>query len=525
VGCRGVSSLLGEAAIDVGGARPNEPPRLRVVGLSKRFGALQAVDSVDVTVGAGQILGLVGANGAGKSTLIRILAGAIEPDAGTIELDGDPVILRSPRAALLHGVAVIHQELQLVGAQSIAENLFIGVRRPGRFGLIDWPGTYKAARKTFASLGQQIDVTKPVDEASVWERWATQIARALIQRHRILVLDEPTAAMDPDGVKRLFGAVRTVRDEGCAVIFVSHRLEEVMDLCDRVQVMRNGVSVADLPREGLTSAKLVDLIVGEATIPRARPDSRSVRNRPGAGHSSARLEVQGLSVPGRVADVSFQVAAGEILGLAGLVGSGRSTVLRALAGGERATGHCSVEGARVRLGSPASARANGIALVPEDRLAEGLFHDLTVAANIGFGKADVRRRRWLISHPGEADRARHWIDRLAIRGATSYGSVLSLSGGNQQKTLFARVLDRQPRVLLLDEPTRGVDVGAKGELLELVEQCAADGVGCVVALSDVEELAAVVDRVVVLREGHVVRELAGADSNAKAILEACYGHE
>ena len=359
----------------------------------------------------------------------------------------------------------------------------------------------------------------------MWERWATQIARALIHRHRVLVLDEPTAAMDPDGVGRLFGAVRSARDEGCAVIFVSHRLDEVMDLCDRVQVMRNGLSVADLPREGLTSAKLVDLIVGEAAMLRPHPRSRSRVNRASTERHAIRLDVQGLSVPGRVAEVSFQVAAGEILGLAGLVGSGRSTVLRALAGGERATGQSFVEGERVKLGSAAAARANGIALVPEDRLAEGLFHDLTVAANIGFGKADVRLRRWLISHSAEADRANHWIDRLAIRGASSHGSVLSLSGGNQQKTLFARVLDRQPRVLLLDEPTRGVDVGAKVELLELVEQCAADGVCCVVAFSDVEELAAVVDRVVVLREGRVVRELGGADSNAKAILEACYGHE
>jgi ABC-type sugar transport system ATPase subunit len=220
-----VTSSLGAVAAEVGGTRPAEPPRLRITGLSKRFGALQAVDAVDVTVGAGEILGLVGANGAGKSTLIRMLAGAVEPDAGTIELDSDAVVLRSPRVALQHGVAVIHQELQLVGAQSVAENLFIGERRPSRFGLIDWPRTYDAARETFAALGVEIDVTKPIDEASVWERWATQIARALIHRHRILVLDEPTAAMDPDGVDRLFGAVRSLRDEGCAVIFVSHRLD------------------------------------------------------------------------------------------------------------------------------------------------------------------------------------------------------------------------------------------------------------------------------------------------------------
>ena len=519
-----MTSSLGVVAAEVSGSRPAEPPRLRIIGLSKRFGALRAVHAVDLTVGAGEILGLVGANGAGKSTLIRMLAGAVEPDAGTIELDGEAVVLRSPRAALQHGVAVIHQELQLVGAQSVAENLFIGERRPSRFGLIDWPGTYEAARETFAALGVGIDVTKPIDEASVWERWATQIARALIHRHRILVLDEPTAAMDPDGVDRLFGAVRSMRDEGCAVIFVSHRLDEVMKLCDRVQVMRNGVSVADLSLESVTSPKLVELIVGEASAP--QPHQRTLgRNPARAKQLVPTLDVRNLSVARRAVDVSFQVAPGEILGLAGLVGSGRSTVLRALAGGERATGQCFVEGERVKLGSAASARARGIALVPEDRVAEGLFHDLTVAANIGFGRPEVGIRRWLISHAAEADKARRWIDRLAIRGATQNGSVLSLSGGNQQKTLFARVLDREPRVLLLDEPTRGVDVGAKAELLELVERCADSGVGCVVALSDLDELAAVVDRVLVLREGRMVRELSAAESNAKGILEACYGHE
>jgi ribose transport system ATP-binding protein len=273
-----VTSSLEAAAVEVSGTRPSEPPRLRIIGLSKRFGALQAVDAVDVTVGAGEILGLVGANGAGKSTLIRMLAGAVEPDGGSIELDGEPVVLRSPRAALQHGVAVIHQELQLVGAQSVAENLFIGERRPSRFGLIDWPRTYEVAREAFAALGVEIDVTKPIDEASVWERWATQIARALIHRHRILVLDEPTAAMDPDGVDRLFSAVRSVRDEGCAVIFVSHRLDEVMKLCDRVQVMRNGVSVADLSLDDVTSRRLVELIVGDASAP--QPHRRTAGRNP-----------------------------------------------------------------------------------------------------------------------------------------------------------------------------------------------------------------------------------------------------
>ena len=504
-------------------AVPADRARLSVAGISKRFGGVHAVRDATLTVGAGQVLGLVGANGAGKSTLIRILAGVIEPDEGEVRLNGEPVVRRTPHAALAHGIAVIHQELHLVGAQTIADNLFLGRARPRRAGAIDWRATNRRARAAFERLGIAIDVTKPVDEATVWERWATTIARALMDERRVLILDEPTAAMDPDGVGRVFGAVRAVRDSGCAVIFVSHRLDEVFDLCDRVHAMRDGASVADRACAELTHEDLVELIAGTRAVTRsgAAPQRRPPAPRPAA----PLLHVDALSVPGRAHGISFEAAPGEIVGLAGLVGSGRTTVLRALAGGERASGRVRVGDRRLRLGSPASARALGIGLVPEERLAEGLIETFSVAGNIAFGgRPPHRGARLLIRHGADAARAHQWIQRLSIRGASPAGDVLSLSGGNQQKALFARILERAPRVLLLDEPTRGVDIGAKADLLELVAQCAAQGACCVVALSDLAELASVADRVVVLREGRVVTHLAAAHSDPQTILEACYEH-
>jgi rhamnose transport system ATP-binding protein len=498
----------------------NAATRLSAEGLSKSFGGVQAVRSVDLVVRAGQILGLVGANGAGKSTLIRMLGGVIQPDSGTIRLDGEPVVLVSPHEALERGVAVIHQELHLIGSQTVAENLFVGRSRPRRLGGIDWRAVHRRARSVFSRLGIEIDVTKPADEASVWERWATTIARALMDERRLLILDEPTAAMDPDGVERVFRAVRGVRDGGCAVIFVSHRLDEVLGLCDRVHAMRDGATVADVATRDLSRRELVELIAGAGGQVPPPPPAPAIDAAGRAG-----LSVRGLSVRGRAHAVSFDVAGGEILGLAGLVGSGRSTVLRALAGCERAEGEVFVAGQRLRLGWPHAARALGVGLLPEERLSQGLIDRFSVAANIAFGRrAAGLSDRALIRHGSEASRAGGWIQRLSIHGAHPTGSVLSLSGGNQQKTLFARLLERQPRVLLLDEPTRGVDIGAKADLLALVESFAADGGACVVSLSDLEELATVAHRVVVLREGAVVRRLGPDEKDPQTILEACYEH-
>jgi ABC-type sugar transport system ATPase subunit len=346
-----------------------------------------------------------------------------------------------------------------------------------------------------------------------------------MHERKLLVLDEPTAAMDGDGVDRVFRAVRVARDGGCAVIFISHRLDEVLALCDRVHVMRDGASVADLPAREVSRRRLVELIVGHASKAARPPLGRDAPRRGARKGEGEGLEVCALRVGGGAAEVSFAVLPGEIVGLAGLVGSGRSTVLRALAGCERADGKVMLDRQPVKLGSPEAARARGIGLVPEDRVTQGLIDSFSVAGNIAFGNPGDRRRHGaLISHRTEAGRARQWISRLSIRGASADGSILPLSGGNQQKVMFARILQRRPRVLLLDEPTRGVDVGAKAELLSLIEQFAGAGVCCVVALSDFEELSAIAQRVVVMREGTIVRALGPDESDPKSILEACYEH-
>ncbi len=499
------------------------PPRLVVRGLSKGFGGVQAVKSASLEVGRGQILGLVGANGAGKSTLIRMLGGVIRPDAGTIELDGEAVAPRTPHQALELGIAVIHQELHLVGAQSLAENLFLGRRRPMRLGMIDWGGVNRRARDAFEELGIEIDATKPADEATVWERWATAIVRALMDRRRLLILDEPTAAMDPDGVDRVFRAVRGAAAEGCSVIFVSHRLDEVLGLCSRVHAMREGESVADEATAEVDRRRLISMIAGDKEV----IEHRRAPAVAAGGHvaGGVALKVERLTLPGRVRGVSFHAEPGEVVGLAGLVGSGRTSLLRTIAGCERATGTVHVGGQELRLGSPGSARALGVGLVPEERIAEGLIHSFSVAENIAFGR---RARRAdggpVLRHRSEAGQARAWIEKLSIAGAAPAVDVLSLSGGNQQKTLFARSLARRPRVLLLDEPTRGVDIGAKADLLALVREFAREGGVCVVSLSDLDELSLIADRVVVLREGAAVADLGGEETNQKTILEACYDH-
>ncbi|MBS1678312.1 MAG: sugar ABC transporter ATP-binding protein [Actinobacteria bacterium] len=496
--------------------------RLTVDGVSKRFGGVQALRSASFTVGPGQILGLVGANGAGKSTLIRILGGVIGADAGTIRLDGEEVALRSPHEALEHGIAVIHQELQLVGAQTIAENIFLGRERPKRFGALDWRSLNRGAVDAFARLEIEIDVAKPVDEASTWERWATTIARALTDRRRLLILDEPTAAMDNEEVEKVFRAVRGARDQGCSVIFVSHRLDEVLGLCDRVHAMRDGQTVADVAAADQSRQKLIHLITGERPEEVEAPPTVAAGGEVPAG---AALLVENLTVARRARSVSFRVEPGEIVGLAGLVGSGRSTILRALAGCERATGTVRVGGEELRLGSPGSARALRIGLVPEDRIEEGLIHSFTVAENIAFGRRVNREAGGIVVHHGaETSCARTWIEKLSIAGGGPEADVLSLSGGNQQKTLFARTLERGVRVLLLDEPTRGVDVGAKADLLGLVEEFAREGGVCVVSLSDLDELVEVSDRVIVLREGAVVGVLTEEKMNPNQILEELYDH-
>jgi len=497
---------------------------LAVTGVVKAFGGLQALQGVSLRLAPGEVLGLVGANGAGKSTLVKILAGVVAPDAGQIAVGGEVFEALTPGASRAAGISVIHQELSLIDSQSVAENIFLGHRRPKRWGAIDWRRLTAEAERACEETGMRLDVRRPVGELSTWERWATVLVRELRVHGRVLILDEPTAAMDEAHVARVFDAVRTARAGGASCIFVSLRLGEVMELCDRAQVLRDGATVGDLSKAEMSRAELMRLIVGQQPPVAVTPPEPLAPGPPaGAGVT---LSVTGLRQRPSSTPASFTVRAGEIVGLAGLVGSGRSRLLRILGGAARpAEGRIELSGQALRSGSVGRARRAGVVFIGEDRLADGLVDTLSVATNISLGRPGGGwPQRAFVKSGQETAIATSWIQRLSIRGGTPSGPVTALSGGNQQKVLFARALECRPRLLLLDEPTRGVDVGSREQLYSIVSDFARRGGAVITAMSDLDELAGLVSSALVLREGSVVDELLPGMVSRSAILEACYGH-
>jgi ribose transport system ATP-binding protein len=499
---------------------------LRVAQVSKAFGGLQALRQVSLRLAPGEVLGLVGANGAGKSTLVKILAGLVRPDAGEITLAGSVATALTPSESRAAGISVIHQELSLIDSQSVAENIFLGHPRPKRWGVIDWRRLTAEAERACAETDIALDVRRPVGELSTWQRWATVLVRELRVRGRVLILDEPTAAMDEAHVERVFAAVRAAQGAGGGCIFVSHRLGEVIELCDRAQVLRDGVAVGELDADEMTKPRLMELIVGDHVAAPSSAAGGAVGGPPrSAAPTGSMLTVSGLRQRRTSKPTSFEVRAGEIVGLAGLVGSGRSRMLRILAGAERpAAGQIKLGGRELAPGSVGRARRAGVVLIGEDRLADGLVDTLSVATNISLGRPGGWPRGSFVSSRRDASTAAGWIDHLRIRGATPDGPVMALSGGNQQKLLFARALECRPRLLLLDEPTRGVDVGSREQLYSIVTDFASAGGAVITAMSDLDELAALVGSALVLREGSVVDSLPPGSVSRAAILEACYGH-
>lgn len=491
---------------------------------------MRAADTVSLDVHAGEILGLIGANGAGKSTVISMVAGATVPDEGNITVAGTPLTQHTPAESLDAGVAVIYQEPRLIDQQSIAENMYLGRKKPGAGPFVNWKETSKHARQVLLDVGIDVDVTKPVSEASLWEKWAASLGKVLVADPKILILDEPTASLDHDGVEKLFHAVREMQKRGTAIIFVSHRLPEVLDLCSRVHVMRDGKSVFDGPTEGLTRDDLVFHISGpvdaDATDLALTGHLEVVGEEIPADREfgDVKLRVENLKLSHRDTPVSFEVRAGEIVGLAGLVGSGRTSLLRAIAGADsKARGDVVVEDKRMRLGSTMSARRRGLAFLPEDRIHEGIIDNLPIAAHITIGRRTVDLRLpWWIKFSEELQTTNKWIKSLRIRGAFPQNFMRTLSGGNQQKVLFARLIEHHPSVMLLDEPSRGVDVGSRREIYEVIKRLAAQGMAVLVAISDLEELTDLADRVVVLKEGEAVAELADEQLSRTRIIEAIF---
>ncbi|PSL05962.1 monosaccharide ABC transporter ATP-binding protein (CUT2 family) [Haloactinopolyspora alba] len=497
------------------------PPLLRMSGIVKHFGGVRALRGADLTVGAGEVHALLGENGAGKSTLMNVLSGVVRPDNGIIEIDGVSVDLSSPAAAQHAGVGMIHQELDLVPQASVMENLFLGREPRTRLGVLDRAAMREHATSLLREIGVDLAPTRSLSSLRVGEQQMVAIAKALSLDARILVMDEPTSALSDTEVERLFAMLPRLRARGVGVIFISHRMDEIAVIADRATVMRDGCDVGSFEVARTPPGEVIRLMVGQP-IEQLFPD----REPPG---STTRLRVHDLTVTpstegGRSEPqgVELTVCAGEVLGLAGLLGAGRTELLDALFGvaGQRMTGTVELDGEPVRLSDPRAAIAAGIGYVPEDRRASGLVMKESVGANIVLSALPALSRLGWRSRGNEREAVTSSVRDLQIKTATPDVAVGTLSGGNQQKVVFARHLLRQPRLLLLDEPTRGVDIGAKSEIYRLLARLAADGVAVIVASSEMPELLGVCDRIAVLRGGRIVSEFEAAQTSQEDLLAA-----
>jgi len=491
-------------------------PRAELRGISKRFGATQALDDVSLTLLPGEIHALVGENGAGKSTLVKILAGIHQPDSGTIALDGEPSQIAGPARARALGIAVVHQEPRLFPDLTVAENVFIGHAPTGPLGTIDWGATHRSAQQLFRQLDVQFDVGAHVRGLSMADQQLIEIAKSLSVEARVLILDEPTASLSAHEVERLFTIVRRLRDRGVAVLFVSHRLDEVFDLCDRATVFRDGRHVVTTSTKDLTTADIVRYMVGRAV---------SLFPKVETPISEVLLEVDGLSRAGEFRDIGFSVRAGEIVGFAGLVGAGRTEVARVLFGIDRRDeGVIRLGGRPVSFASPSEAMDAGIAYLPEDRHQEGLVLDFSIAQNVTLPILPRLFPRLLVRESTERRVADEYTQQFNVRMTGVDQLVGALSGGNQQKVVLAKWLAAKPRVLILDEPTRGIDIGAKVEVHRIISELAASGLGIILISSDLPEVLAMSDRILVLHEGRLTAEISRDLATEERVMFAATGN-
>ena len=522
---------------------PTLPPLLRMSGIVKTFPGVRALDGVDLDVVAGEVHCLLGQNGAGKSTLIKVLAGVHQPDAGTIELRGEPTTLSSPIAALRAGVATMYQELDLVPWLTVAENVFLGAEQ-SRFGFGGRRATRAKARALLGRLGHpELDPSAAVASLPPAAQQLVSMARALAHDAAIIVMDEPSAALASDEVENLFRVIGELTASGVAVVYISHRLEEIRRIGHRVTVLKDGRTVGTDLDATTPTRRLVALMTGRSmenafpdraltatptgdSHPYGRSDGPETTTRmrdAGAGAGvvdAALLAVHGLTRHGEFADIGFEVHAGEVLGIAGLVGSGRSEVLETIAGARRPdAGTVAVAGRRLRPGSvPAAVRA-GVGLAPEERKSQGLVLGLSVAHNLTLATLSQFASGGLLRRRDELRAARGLTEKLQLRPADPRRVVRTLSGGNQQKVVVGRWLLRGARVLLLDEPTRGVDVGARAEMYRLIRELADSGVAVVVVSSEVPEVLGLADRVLVMREGRVIGEAVAGELTEADVLD------
>ncbi|MCC2592564.1 sugar ABC transporter ATP-binding protein [Tessaracoccus sp. OS52] len=483
----------------------------------KTFGPVVALAEGTIDLYPGEIHALAGENGAGKSTMVKILSGLYHRDAGTFEMEGRPVAFHTVAGSREAGISVIYQEPTLFPDLTVAENIFVGRQPRGRFGMIDHGAMREQAAAIFASLEVPIDPARSAAGLSIADQQIIEIAKAISLDAKVLIMDEPTAALSGHEVERLFTVARAIRDRGAALMFISHRMDEVFDLCDRVTVMRDGRYVTSYLTAETTPSQIVRDMVGR--------DIDQLFPKLDAEVGEPVLTVEGLNRVGVFRDISFEVRAGEIVALAGLVGAGRSEVARAVMGIDPIdSGTVTLLGNRLKAGDPMAAIRGGIGFVPEDRRKQGLVMELSVLRNITLTLRDRLARFGIIRASDEADAADEWAKKLQVKTASPQHSVSTLSGGNQQKVVLAKWLATKPKLLIVDEPTRGIDVGTKAEVHRLLSQLAVDGVAVLMISSELPEVLGMADRVLVMCEGAITGRFTRAEATAERVLEAASDH-
>ncbi|MFE7646594.1 sugar ABC transporter ATP-binding protein [Streptomyces phaeoluteigriseus] len=499
---------------------------LAVRGLSKTFPGVRALDGVDLTLHAGEVHALIGENGAGKSTLIKLLTGVYRPDAGEIVLHGRPVSFAAPLEAQKAGISTIYQEVNLIPLLSVARNLFLGREPRNRLGMLDVARMSREAERTLSTYGVHVDVRQPLRTLGVGAQQMVALARAVATDARIVIMDEPTSSLEPREVETLFSVIRRLRDAGIAVVYVSHRLDELYAVCGTVTVLRDGRRVHHGGLAGLDRLSLVSTMLGRDLGEVRKEGLTKFTGDHGPAEAEPVLEASQLTVPHKLYGVSLSIRPGEVVGLGGLLGSGRTETAKTIAGAlPLRSGSVTVAGVPLRGGSTPAAIRAGISLLPEDRKSEGIVPGLSVRDNIALAVLPRLSRFGLVSEARVDSIVNTFVERLRIKASSPHQKVGELSGGNQQKVLLARWLAMNPRVLLLDEPTRGIDIGAKAEVQKLVDELAADGLGVLLISSDLEELIEGSDRVVVLKDGRVVGELTGDDVTEEKLMRKIAGND
>ena len=492
-------------------------PALEMSGIGKRFPGVIALESVDLTLGPGKVHALIGENGAGKSTLIKIMAGVYEKDAGLVKIRGQEVEIRAPRDSLRHGIKVVFQEIALIPEFTVAENIFVESYPTGKAGSIDWRKIHADAAALFRRIGFDVDPAARAGSLPLSQQQMVEIARALAHEARVVVMDEPTSSLTPNEVSLLFAVIRRLASLGIAIVYVSHKLDEVLAIADIVTVLRDGRRISTRPVGEHTIDSLIQDMIGR------RIDNLFPRARGAAGTKTA-LSVQGLSTAAKLRDVSFEARAGEVLGFFGLMGAGRTELAKAIVGYDPITaGVIMIDGARLGPHDTTTGARLGIGLLTEDRKNEGLMAELPVYQNASLAALGGFATMGFIDAGKERGAVRSFVDRFRIKTPSLFQQIKNLSGGNQQKVLIARWLMRGLKVIVVDEPTRGIDVGAKSEIFALIDRLAGEGLAVVMMTSEMPELLGLADRIVVMARGRITATLTREEATQEKILGAAVG--